>query len=133
VTNELQSHKVLDSRRRGLIGWIVGGIVILLLIGLFVIPLIFLGGVARSLWGPGPYYSGAYYFPFFFPFGFLVFILIGFFVLRMIFWGWGWRGGYGRGRWGYGDAKEILRRRYARGEITKEQFDQMKKDIDDQS
>ena len=80
--------------------------------------------------GTGPYYVGPF---FFFPFGFLIIILVAFFALRLVFWGWGWgwRGGYGRGGWGYGNAKEILSRRYARGEITKEQFDQMKKDLDE--
>jgi putative membrane protein len=117
-------------RRRGFVRWIFGGILILLLIGIFVVPF-FLRGVVRGYPGPGPYYMGTY---FFFPFGFLIFILIALFAVRWIFWGWGWRRGYGRNHWGYGgDAKEILKRRYARGDITKEQFDQMKKDIDEQA
>ncbi len=113
--------------RRGLMGWIIGGLVILLLLGLFLGPLLY-GFPAR------PY---AYYpFPFFFfPFGFLIFFFAVFFVVRGLFWGWGWgwRGGYSRGYWHsqryYGDATEILRQRYARGEITKDQFDQMMKDL----
>ncbi|MDG6970440.1 MAG: SHOCT domain-containing protein [Nitrososphaerota archaeon] len=52
----------------------------------------------------------------------------------MIFWGfggWGWRRRYWHSApYGYGDAQEILRQRYARGEITKDQFDQMMKDIE---
>lgn len=48
-------------------------------------------------------------------------------------WGWGWRGGYSRGYWRgqgyYGGATEILRQRYAKGEITKDQFDQMMRDL----
>jgi putative membrane protein len=124
------------SRRRGFVRWIFGGILILLLLGIFVVPFVFFGGLARGPLGPVPYYHYAGPF-FFFPFGFLFFVLIAFFVVRSLFWGWGWgwrgRGGY-RGGWGYGgDAKEILRRRYARGEITKEQFDQMKKDLDGQA
>ena len=33
-------------------------------------------------------------------------------------------------RYGYGDEYQILRERYARGEITREQFDQMTRDLD---
>ena len=70
-----------------------------------------------------PYYGGGW---FYFPFGFILVFFIIFVVGRVLFWPWGWRRGYGRD---YGDAKDILRRRYARGEITKEQFDQMIRDI----
>ncbi|MBI3840946.1 MAG: SHOCT domain-containing protein [Thaumarchaeota archaeon] len=43
-------------------------------------------------------------------------------------WPWGW--GYGRGYWHrHDEAEEILRQRFAKGEITKEQFDQMLKDL----
>ncbi|TLZ90987.1 MAG: hypothetical protein E6J98_08035 [Methanobacteriota archaeon] len=45
-------------------------------------------------------------------------------------WGGGW-GGYGRHYWRYGDdAHAILRSRYARGEITGEQFEQMMGDLE---
>jgi len=114
--------------RRGLMGWVIGGLVILLLAGLFVVPLLY--GLPMR-----PY---AYPFPFFFfPFGFLMFFFVIFFVVRVLFWGrgwgWGWRGGYSRGYWSgqgyYGDATEILKQRYARGEISKDQFDQMMRDL----
>jgi putative membrane protein len=85
------------------------------------------GIIVSSVWHPvvvsGPY-------PFF-PFGvfwvwpLFAFVFI-FFVARWFFWGWGWRGGYGR----YNDATGILQERYAKGEITKEQFEQMKKDLE---
>ena len=68
---------------------------------------------------------------FFFPFGFFSIFFILFLVSRLVFWpwgrGWGLRHGYG---YHYGDANEILRQRYARGEITKEQFDQMMRDLE---
>ena len=115
--------------RRGFVGLVLGGLVVLLLVGLFLLPL-FYGFPAR------PY---AYYpFPFFiFPFGFLIFFFVIFFVVRVLFWGlgwgWGWRGGYSRGYWRgqgyYGSATEILRQRYAKGEINKDQFDQMMRDL----
>jgi putative membrane protein len=64
------------------------------------------------------------------PFGWFLFIplfFIVFFALRFYWWG-PWGGG---GWWYYrGDsAMDILRERFARGEITREQFEQMKKDI----
>jgi uncharacterized membrane protein len=68
-----------------------------------------------------------FYRPFFFPFGllfgiFLIFIIFG--ALRWVFWPWGW--GYRRSHWRYRDESYyIVRQRYARGEITKEQFQQM--------
>ncbi|HEV2390507.1 MAG TPA: SHOCT domain-containing protein [Nitrososphaerales archaeon] len=111
----------------------LGGLVILLLAAFLLFPL-FLGFPAR----PYPYYP----FPFFFfPFGFLIFFFAIFFVVRVLFWGlgrgfgwgWGWRGGYSRGYWrGYGyydDATEILKQRYAKGEINKDQFEQMMRDL----
>lgn len=67
----------------------------------------------------------------FFPFGFIFFIIFLFLIFRLAFWGWGW--GWRHRYWygyGYGDAHEILRQRYARGEITKEQFDQMTRDLE---
>ncbi len=50
-----------------------------------------------------------------------------FFGLRWFFWprGWGYWGGY----WAGDDAYYILRERFARGEITKEQLDQMSHDL----
>ena len=66
---------------------------------------------------------------FFFPFGIFFLFIVLFFVSRLIFWpmGWGWRRRYW---YGYGDANEILRQRYARGEITKDQFEQIKRDLE---
>ena len=78
-------------------------------------------------------YSGYPFFGwwFLFPFGILFFLVFLFFVSKMIFWGMG--GGWRRRYWygyGYRDANEVLRQRYARGEITKEQFDQIKRDLE---
>jgi putative membrane protein len=72
-----------------------------------------------------------YYPIFFFPFGWVFGFLILFFLLRWIFWPWGW-GSHRRYR-GYLDEYQILRVRYARGEITKEQFNQMTRDLQESS
>lgn len=117
-----------DNSRRGIIAPVIGGLIILLLIGLFISPLFFTAPAMR------PY--GYYYYSrpfFFFPLGFLIFIFLIFLVARWFFWGWGWRRGYYRGYAHHVDATEILKQRYARGEITKEQFDQMMKDLGEKS
>jgi len=62
------------------------------------------------------------------PFGWFFFIPLvfaTFFVLRFFLWGW-WGG---RGYYGEDSARQILRERFARGEITKEQLEQMRKDL----
>ena len=79
----------------------------------------------------------ATYYPYgygFFPFGFLFplfFVFAAFWVIRWVFFP--WRSGYSRrywGGWSHGDpAYYILRERYARGEITKDQYDQMMRDL----
>ena len=76
---------------------------------------------------PGPYYGYPWYGWWFFPFGILFFFMFVFFVARLVLWPLGWRRRYW---YGYGDAREILRQRYARGEISKDQFDQMRRDLD---
>jgi uncharacterized membrane protein len=63
------------------------------------------------------------------PFGWFFFIplfFVGFFVLRFFLWGW-----WGRPGWYYGEdsAARVLRERFARGEITQAQFEQMRKDL----
>jgi len=109
-----------------MMGWIIGALAILVLVGVFVVPFFY-----GSMLAPNGYYPR----PYFFPFGFLIFFFVIFFVARGLFWGWGWgwRGGYSRGyshqRYYYSEAEEILKQRYAKGEITKDQFDQMMRDL----
>ncbi len=92
--------------------------------------------IALSAWflAPRPYIGAYYYFPFFgfgWFFGFFwIFIL--FFALRWLLWPSRW--GYRRSYWRYhDDAYYTLRERYARGEITKEQFEQMMRDLEQHS
>jgi putative membrane protein len=71
----------------------------------------------------------------YFPFGW-IWILLGFFLffglLRWALFPWRWMGyprhymrGYGREK----EAYHILRERYARGEITKDEYDRMMRDL----
>jgi putative membrane protein len=67
------------------------------------------------------------------PIGLIILVIIGWVIWRGINWGGGCCGGGHYGHYGsYGDrenALEILRQRYARGEISKDQYEQMKRDI----
>ena len=68
------------------------------------------------------------YTPFFF--GWWIFIplfFFGFFFFSRGWWGWGW---WGQGSYYQDPALETLRQRFARGEITKEQYEQMRKDLE---
>jgi putative membrane protein len=72
------------------------------------------------------------------PIGLVILVIIGYVIYRGIWWGRGCCGSH-YGYYGHHghyeseaeqeNAMEILRRRYASGEISKEQFEQMKKDI----
>ena len=76
------------------------------------------------------------YYPMF-PFGFgWIWIFFGFFLffglLRWILWWpgrWGHYRGYGYGYGRENEAVHILRERYARGELTKDQYDAMMRDL----
>jgi uncharacterized membrane protein len=111
-------------RRSGLFLWPFGGIFLLFLVGVFIASI-----VATSL-GAAPW--STYPRPFFFPFGFF-FVPLAIFGLFALFWAFSpWRRRYYPGYWHYrDDAHEILRQRYARGEITKDQFDQMRRDLEE--
>lgn len=116
------------SHRGNPFAWALIGVVVLAVIAFFAI-LAFRGYPSSTM----PYYGYPGFGWWFFPFGFIFFFIFIFFVTRFIFWGAGWGGGWRHRYWygyGYGDAHEILRQRYARGEITKEQFDQMNRDLE---
>jgi len=108
-----------------------------ILFGLIAFVVVILAAFALlAYFAPLPVRTFGYYWWPAFPFGIVVFfvaIFLIFGVIRWAFWGWGWRRGYyGRGGY-YADPKQILKRRYARGEITKDQYDQMMRDLDEHS
>jgi putative membrane protein len=83
---------------------------------------------ASVYFNAGPVQSYGFWWPWA-PFGWFFFIpllFVAFFVLRFFLWGW-WGG---RG-WYYGEdsAMQVLRERFARGEITQAQYEQMRKDL----
>jgi putative membrane protein len=91
-----------------------------------IIPLAFLGGfllLVAVAWGFGAtgWWSGPA--PFFwplFPLGIFLFVLVLFVTLRFAGWGRAWGG---RRYWsGVSSAEEILRQRYARGEISEQEY-----------
>jgi putative membrane protein len=83
--------------------------------------------------GPASATSSPATYPYDFPWwGFIGLFFAFFWIVPWIFgagW-WGGRGGYRYRRWyRYDDAYQILRERYAKGEVTKEQFEQMMRDL----
>ena len=98
------------------------------------IPLIFVAGIVSifaiaHFFGPFP--AGTY--PPFYYYYFPWWIIFPLFFLGLFFFAFRWWGcGYWLGSRGYhynDPALEVLRERFARGEITKEQYDQMRKDL----
>ncbi|MDE1853523.1 MAG: SHOCT domain-containing protein [Thaumarchaeota archaeon] len=110
---------------RSAFAWVVVALVAVAVIALIAAIAMRAYPVSGTMMG---YYGYPFYGFWFFPFGFVFFFIFIFFIARVMFWGggWGWRRGY----YHYGDSREILRQRYARGEITKDQFDQMMRDLE---
>ena len=101
--------------------WILGAV----FFGVFLIVL----GAAFFSGFAAPFYPFGYR-PFFFPFGWLFGIFFVFLIFRFLFWPWGWGWGYHRRYWDYDRAYYILRERYARGELSKEQYEAMLRDLE---
>ena len=99
-------------------------------------PILAIAGIIAIVVGVGAYFSNIginshwyYWYPFpFFPLVFIPIIFLFFFGFRWFFWGcWGRSWCYGQ----YNDpAMSVLRERYAKGEITKEQLERMTRDLE---
>ena len=116
-----------SNRIRRIVGWGIIGLIAV--VGL---------SIALSLYfAPRPL-GGFFHYPFFFSFHFgwlgaIFLIFIVFMITRWFFGPWRGRGGE-EGYYSYQhqqrpDAVLIVRERYAKGEITKEQFEQMMRDL----
>src|SRR6266508_6094173 len=100
-----------------------------LLAGIFVVAIV-VGLILRAV-SPGA--PGPLWFPFAGFWVFFAFFAL-FWAVRWFLWPWGWGWGYSRrGYWHGDESYYILRARYARGEITKEQYDQMMRDLEPSS
>jgi len=110
--------------------WIVLGIVVFGILAVIVASTIYFG---LSLGHAVFFAPHVFAFPFF-GFGFVFFgVIIFALFLGLIFRSFRWRRGHYSGRWGYygyDSAMDSLRQRYARGEITREQFEQMAGDLE---
>ena len=107
----------------------IAALAVVLFVGMALFHYYYPAGMPYNGYG-SPWLGWAY-----FPFGIFFFLFFLFIILRFAFWGWwggwGWRRRYWYGfGYGYGDAHEILRQRYVRGEISKEQFEQMTRDLE---
>lgn len=106
--------------------WIgIGSLILILGSILFFASIVRFGFFSRNYYGMPMMGGGGGW-----MFGLLGFIFLGFLAFMAIrFMTWGSMGHRHSYRWGGIDAEEILRQRYAKGEITKEQLDQMLRDL----
>lgn len=101
-----------SDRIRRIVGWVIVGLIVV--VG---------AAIAMSAFVYG---GRGWFFPFHFGWlGGIFLLLIIFWIARWFFWPWR-RGWY---RYEHRGAQSILKERYAKGEITKEQFEQMMHDL----
>jgi len=117
------SDQEQSNRLARIVGWGIIGLIVLVGVS-----------VALSYLSPRPITETFYYYNPFFPFRFgwiggIILILVVFWVARSFLWPWWRRQEYSSPRSRHGDAEVILKERYAKGEITKEQFEQMLCDL----
>jgi putative membrane protein len=115
------------KRVRGFIAWGILGIIILVGVSI-VASLVFFG--PRSSGNFYPFFFPVFFFPFHFGLiGGIFLIFIIFLVVRWVFWPWREGNSYHSYPQYHDNSYNILKERYARGEITKEQFEQMTLDL----
>jgi putative membrane protein len=105
----------------------------------FIMMAVFAYFASRNFYGYDGYYGGmmggfgGIGMLFMIPIGLIVLVIIGYVIWRGVGWGGGCCGNSHYGHYSeHGNAEnamEILRQRYARGEISKEQYEQTRKDL----
>jgi putative membrane protein len=116
---------VMSSQQKGNRGtpWIYGAFAIGGTVAVLAAIIILASLLRPTLLSGASFYPWFHFFPFF---PFVAFLIVIFFV-KWSLWGWGWRSGDWRY---YSDARRILEERYARGELTREQLEQMRNDLE---
>jgi putative membrane protein len=113
-----------SNRIRRIVGWGIVGLIVIIALS-----------ITLSFYF-APWRPGGFNYPFFFSFHFgwlgaIFLIFLVFLVARWFFWP--WRGGGGYYSYPHQQrpdaAASIVRERYAKGEITREQFEQMMRDL----
>ena len=116
-----------SNRIRRIVGWGIIGLIAVIGISIAV-------SLYFTPWRPG----GFFHYPFFFPFHFgwlgaILLVFIVFWIARWFFRPWKGGGYYSYPQQQRPDAASIVRERYAKGEITREQFEQMMRDLRQES
>jgi putative membrane protein len=110
--------------------------IIVIIAVVIIAAVIFMAFASRNSYGYNGYYGGmmggfgGFGMLFMIPVGLVVLLIIGYAIWRGFGWGGGCCGsGHSNSYGNRENAVEILRQRYARGEISREQYEQMKKDV----
>lgn len=122
----MNNSKESERKMRGFIAWGIIGLIVLIGISIL-IPFLFTTPISSGVHLP------LALFPFHFGFiGIIFLIFIIFLISRWIFWSnnCGNSSRYHSQNISNGDLQNVLKERYAKGEITKEQFEQIKKDLE---
>jgi uncharacterized membrane protein len=114
------------ERMRGFIAWGMLGVIIIIGVSI-VASLVLLGQRSSAMFNPFFFHA---FFPFHFGFLVPIFLIFVIFLLaRWIFWPWREQSSHSFTSQCHDNAQSMVKERYTKGEITKEQFEQMTLDL----